>query len=87
MRATLSTTDTKRRQSTTAAALSRAESGHALILTTLRPSDQHLAAVHLAKLALGSQRARRQTLDVVVGILTSGRCDAKALLDRQRAAV
>ncbi len=58
-----------------------------LILTTLRPSDQHLAAVYLAKLALGSQRARRQALDVVVGILTSGRCDAKALLDRQRAAV
>jgi len=58
-----------------------------LILITLRPSDQHLAAVYLAKLALGSQRARRQALDVVVGILTSGRCDAKALLDRQRAAV
>ncbi len=58
-----------------------------LILTTLRPSDQHLAAVYLAKLALGSQRARRQALDVVAGILTSGRCDAKALLDRQRAAV
>jgi hypothetical protein len=38
---------------------------HELIVAILGPSDEHLAAVYLAKLALGSQRAMRQALDVV----------------------
>ncbi|MDQ5822697.1 MAG: tyrosine-type recombinase/integrase [Chloroflexota bacterium] len=42
-------------------------------------SDQHPAAVYLARLAPGSRRTMSEALDLVAGILTSNRCDMQSL--------
>lgn len=41
----------------------------------IRPSDRHPALVYLARLAAGSRRTMRQSLNVVAGILTDGEAD------------
>jgi len=52
---------------------------HDLTTTIYTPRSQHPVAVYLAKLSPGSRRAMRHALDVVAGILTSGRCNAERL--------
>jgi len=46
-----------------------------LVTTSPRPADQHPAAVYVAHLAEGGQPTMKQALDVIAGMLTSGRCD------------
>lgn len=43
------------------------------------PRDRHPAAVYLARLAPGSRRTMRGALDLIAGILSSGRADAISL--------
>jgi site-specific recombinase XerD len=43
------------------------------------PPDQHPAAVYLGRLAVGSRRTMRQSLDAIASELTAGRCDAMTL--------
>lgn len=47
--------------------------------TLVTAADRHPVAVYLARLAPGSRRAMGQVLDVVAGILSSGRVTAAAL--------
>jgi integrase len=50
-----------------------------LFLAVQPPSDQHPAAVYLARLAPGSRRTMRAALDLVAAMLTSGAADAQTL--------
>jgi site-specific recombinase XerD len=50
-----------------------------LVTTSPRPADQNPAAVYVAHLAEGGRPTMRQALNVIAGMLTSGRCDASTL--------
>lgn len=69
---------TDRGQSMAEQGLARSERGE-LVARAQRPLDQNPAAVYLARLAPGSQRAQRSALDTMAGLVTSGRCDALGL--------
>ena len=55
------------------------EAHEPLVFTVQPPSDQHPAAVYLARLAPGSRRTMRAALDLVAAMLTSGAADAQTL--------
>jgi site-specific recombinase XerD len=50
-----------------------------LVMTAMVPMDRHPAAVYLARLAPGSRRTMRGSLDTVASILTGGRADAMSV--------
>jgi integrase/recombinase XerD len=54
---------------------SRSSAGEFLPIGTVRSADRHPALVYLARLASGSRRTMRQSLDVVAGLLTDGEAD------------
>jgi hypothetical protein len=51
----------------------------ALVRYEILPPDENPAAVYLASLSPGSRRSMQTALDLVAGLLTSGRCDALSL--------
>ena len=51
----------------------------ALVMTTKVSADRHPAAVFIARLAPGSRRTMRQSLDVIAGLLTGGVANAEGI--------
>lgn len=50
-----------------------------LMVTTMPSMERHPAAVYIARLAPGSRRTMRQSLDVIAGLLTGGTADASGV--------
>jgi hypothetical protein len=51
----------------------------ALVRYEILPPDENPAAVYLASLSPSSRRSMQTALDLMAGLLTSGRCDALSL--------